>query len=51
MGIADLTDDELRHQLFERLYARLQAEQHKDPAVLLFNRTPIAFWSSRHGAC
>ena len=37
-------------RLFERLYARLQVEHDKDPATLLFNRTPIAFWSSRHGS-
>ncbi len=50
MGIVEVTDEELRHQLFERLYERLQVEQERDPAILLFNRTPIAFWSSRHGS-
>ena len=50
MGIDELTDDDLRDWLFERLYARLQTEHDKDPATLLFNRTPIAFWSSRHGS-
>jgi hypothetical protein len=50
MEIVELTDDVLRDRLFERLYARLQVEHDKDPATLLFNRTPIAFWSSRHGS-
>src|SRR5262245_43568535 len=50
MAIVELTDDELRHRLFERLYDRLRAAQGEDLALRLFNRTPIAFWASRYGS-
>ncbi len=48
MESKELTDDELRHRLFEGLYDRLRAAQGEDPAIHLFNRTPIAFWASRY---
>ena len=50
MGIDELTDADLRDWLFERLYTRFQVEHDQDPATRLFNRTPIAFWASRHGS-
>jgi len=50
MGIKDLSDDEVRHRLFERLYDRLRVAQGEDLAIRLFNRTPIAFWASRYGS-
>jgi hypothetical protein len=50
MAIVELTDDALRNRLFDRLYARLQSAHERDPTILLFNRTPVAFWSSRYGS-
>ena len=50
MEIVELTDEELRQRLFERLYVRLRAAQGEDSTIRLFNRTPIAFWASRCGS-
>ena len=49
MNVADLTDDELRQELFRRVVRRLEKEASKDSALVVEDGRPVLFSIGRHG--